>query len=206
MANNIPNHLQILYLTQNAMTNLPQIKQETDYAAWLRAATLGANDGLVSISSLVMGIGATGAGSKATILTGFAALFAGSCSMAAAEFASVHSIDQTARTKRERRRSIPNYPLLAAMASALAFLMGGIVPLLAAAFVDDSRVGAGVVAAAGTLGMAAFGGAGAALGGTGLGGGCGRVVVGGWVAMGITFGLTKLVGDIGFGGVFNSVE
>ncbi|XP_042006087.1 vacuolar iron transporter homolog 4-like [Salvia splendens] len=205
---NIPNHLQILYLRQKAMTNLPQTKQETDYAArshWLRAATLGANDGLVSISSLMMGIGATRAGSKATILTGFAALFAGACSMAAAEFVSIHSIE-TARTKSERRRrSIPN-PLLAAMASALAFLLGGIVPLLAAAFVDDSRVGAGAVAAAGTLGMAAFGGVRAALGGTGVVGGCGRVVVGGWVAMGITFGLTKLIGDSGFGGVVNSVE
>ncbi|KAG6406803.1 hypothetical protein SASPL_134414 [Salvia splendens] len=156
------------------MTNLPQFKQETDYTArshWLRASTLGANDGLVSISSLMMGIGATRAGSKATILTGFSALFAGACSMAVAKFVSVHPIE-TARMKREGRRSIPN-PLLAAMVSALAFLLGGIVPLLAAAFVDDSRVGTGVAAAAGTLGMAAFGGAGAALGGTGWGGGCG---------------------------------
>ncbi|KAL1534301.1 vacuolar iron transporter 4-like [Salvia divinorum] len=202
------------------MTNLPQIKEGTDYAAraqWLRAAMLGANDGLVSISSLMMGIGATKAGSKAMILTGFTALLAGSCSMAAGEFVSVHSQleIETARMKRERRSAVENggreaklipNPLLAAMASALAFLLGGIVPLLAAAFVDDCRVGVGVVAAAGTLGMAAFGGVGAALGGTGLVGGCGRVVVGGWVAMGTTFGLTKLVGDSGFGGVVDVIE
>ncbi|HMN97867.1 MAG TPA: VIT1/CCC1 transporter family protein [Miltoncostaeaceae bacterium] len=58
---------------------------------WLRAAVLGANDGLVSVSSLLLGVVAGGASHQATILAGFAGLAAGALSMAAGEFVSVSS-------------------------------------------------------------------------------------------------------------------
>ena len=58
---------------------------------WLRAAVLGANDGIVSTSSLVIGVAAAASGHKAVMLAGVAGLFAGALSMAAGEYVSVHS-------------------------------------------------------------------------------------------------------------------
>ena len=58
---------------------------------WLRAAVLGANDGIVSTSSLVLGVAASGASSSAILTAGVAGLVAGALSMAAGEFVSVSS-------------------------------------------------------------------------------------------------------------------
>lgn len=58
---------------------------------WLRAAVLGANDGIVSTSSLVLGVAASGASSSAIVTAGIAGLVAGALSMAAGEFVSVSS-------------------------------------------------------------------------------------------------------------------
>jgi vacuolar iron transporter family protein len=62
-----------------------------DRIGWLRAAVLGANDGIVSTSSLVIGVAAAGASSSAMMLTGVAGLVAGAMSMAAGEYVSVSS-------------------------------------------------------------------------------------------------------------------
>ncbi|KAM0063936.1 putative Ccc1 family protein [Helianthus debilis subsp. tardiflorus] len=72
---------------------------------WLRAAVLGANDGLVSVASLMTGIGAVKEDAKAMILSGFAGLVAGACSMAIGEFVSVYTqLDiEVAQMKRENR-------------------------------------------------------------------------------------------------------
>lgn len=58
---------------------------------WLRAAVLGANDGIVSTSSLVIGVAAAGADKSAVLLAGVAGLVAGAMSMAAGEYVSVSS-------------------------------------------------------------------------------------------------------------------
>jgi VIT1/CCC1 family predicted Fe2+/Mn2+ transporter len=58
---------------------------------WLRAAVLGANDGIVSTASLVLGVAASGASSSAIVTAGVAGLVAGALSMAAGEFVSVSS-------------------------------------------------------------------------------------------------------------------
>ena len=58
---------------------------------WLRAAVLGANDGIVSTSSLVIGVAAAASGHEAVMLAGVAGLFAGALSMAAGEYVSVYS-------------------------------------------------------------------------------------------------------------------
>ncbi len=58
---------------------------------WLRAAVLGANDGILSTSSLVLGVAASGASSSAILTAGVAGLVAGSLAMAAGEFVSVSS-------------------------------------------------------------------------------------------------------------------
>lgn len=73
---------------------------------WLRAAVLGANDGIVSTASLVVGVAAAAAGKPEILLAGFAGLAAGALSMAAGEYVSVSSQADTeqadlAREKRE---------------------------------------------------------------------------------------------------------
>ena len=64
---------------------------------WLRAAVLGANDGIVSTASLIVGVAATGAASGDIIVAGAAALVAGAMSMAAGEYVSVSSQSDTER-------------------------------------------------------------------------------------------------------------
>ncbi len=73
---------------------------------WLRAAVLGANDGVVSVASLIVGVAAGGATHQALLLIGIAGLIAGAMSMAAGEYVSVSSQSDTeaadiAREKRE---------------------------------------------------------------------------------------------------------
>lgn len=58
---------------------------------WLRAAVLGANDGIVSTSSLVVGVAAAGSGRAEVLIAGLAGLVAGAMSMAAGEYVSVSS-------------------------------------------------------------------------------------------------------------------
>jgi len=62
-----------------------------DRVGWLRAAVLGANDGILSTGSLLVGMVAAGSSSGSVILTGVAALVAGAMSMAAGEYVSVSS-------------------------------------------------------------------------------------------------------------------
>ncbi|CAN1137722.1 Vacuolar iron transporter homolog 4 [Linum perenne] len=177
-----------------------------DYAKrsqWLRAAVLGANDGLVSTASLMMGVGAVKQDVKAMILTGFAGLVAGACSMAIGEFVSVYSqYDiEVAQMKRDKERSptnevekesLPN-PVQAAAASGLAFSIGAMVPLLAASFIKEYKVRLGVMFGAVTLALVLFGWIGAVLGKAPVVKSSMRVLIGGWVAMALTFALTKSV-------------
>ena len=63
----------------------------TDRIGWLRAAVLGANDGIVSTASLVLGVAAAHVTHKGILVAGVASLVAGAMSMAAGEYVSVHS-------------------------------------------------------------------------------------------------------------------
>lgn len=65
---------------------------------WLRAAVLGANDGIVSTASLIIGIAAAGSGQQAILLAGVAGLMAGAISMAAGEYVSVCSQADTEKS------------------------------------------------------------------------------------------------------------
>ncbi len=80
-------------------------KHRTHRIGWLRAAVLGANDGIVSTASLVLGVAAAGENPKAVLVAGVAGLVAGAMSMAAGEYVSVSSQADTelADLARERR-------------------------------------------------------------------------------------------------------
>ncbi|MGZ5102018.1 MAG: VIT1/CCC1 transporter family protein, partial [Usitatibacter sp.] len=77
----------------------------TDRIGWLRAAVLGANDGIVSTASLVLGVAAANATHGSIVVAGIAGLVAGAMSMAAGEYVSVHSQadSENAELERERR-------------------------------------------------------------------------------------------------------
>ncbi|CAN1137724.1 Vacuolar iron transporter homolog 4 [Linum perenne] len=150
----------------------------------------------------MMGVGAVKQDVKAMILTGFAGLVAGACSMAIGEFVSVYSqydieVAQMKRDKieeEEEKESLPN-PVQAAAASGLAFSIGAMVPLLAASFIKEYKVRLGVMFGAVTLALVLFGWIGAVLGKAPVVKSSMRVLIGGWVAMALTFALTKSVGS-----------
>ncbi len=73
-------------------------------SGWLRAAVLGANDGIVSTASLVMGVAASGATQGNVLIAGVAGLVAGAMSMAAGEYVSVSSQADTEKADLHRER------------------------------------------------------------------------------------------------------
>jgi len=72
---------------------------------WLRAAVLGANDGIISTASLIVGVAAAASGPSEVVLAGVAGLAAGSMSMAAGEYVSVSSQRDTEAADLERERT-----------------------------------------------------------------------------------------------------
>lgn len=223
---------------------------------WLRAAVLGANDGIVSTASLVMGVAASAAEPKAVLLTGVAGLVAGAMSMAAGEYVSVSSQADTEHADIERekeelatddageRRELAMIyvkrgltpelaeqvadqlmksdaldahlrdelglskdaaarPIQAAMASALSFTVGALVPLLAAVVLSmtvkvtgtETRVlTLGGVGLASLLALSLAGALSAKAGGARVGIAVLRVVFWGALAMGFTAGAGALFG------------
>jgi VIT1/CCC1 family predicted Fe2+/Mn2+ transporter len=80
-------------------------QHRTDRIGWLRAAVLGANDGILSTASLVLGVAAAHATHSNVLVAGVAGLMAGSMSMAAGEFVSVHSQADTEQAELELERA-----------------------------------------------------------------------------------------------------
>jgi VIT1/CCC1 family predicted Fe2+/Mn2+ transporter len=80
-------------------------RHRTERIGWLRAAVLGANDGIVSTASLIVGVAAANAGRDEILLTGIAGLVAGAMSMAAGEYVSVSSQADTEQADVARERA-----------------------------------------------------------------------------------------------------
>jgi VIT1/CCC1 family predicted Fe2+/Mn2+ transporter len=80
-------------------------RHRVERIGWLRAAVLGANDGIVSTASLVLGVAAAQASSQDILVAGVAGLVAGSMSMAAGEYVSVSSQADTERADIARERT-----------------------------------------------------------------------------------------------------
>ena len=79
-------------------------KHRTHRIGWLRAAVLGANDGIVSTASLIVGVAAAEASRNSVLVAGMAGLVAGAMSMAAGEYVSVSSQADTERADMDRER------------------------------------------------------------------------------------------------------
>ncbi|RFA18130.1 VIT1/CCC1 transporter family protein [Subtercola boreus] len=216
---------------------------------WLRAGVLGANDGIVSVAAIVVGVAGASASSPALLAAGSAALIGGAISMALGEYVSVSSQRDSQRALIEKERvelaTDPDGELVelaglyeerglsadtarrvavelterdalrahlamelnideddvvspwnAAGASALAFLIGGILPLLAILLPPDAvRVPVTFLVVLVALGFTGV--IGARLGGSPVGRATVRVVIGGALALVATFTVGTLLGTSG---------
>ena len=220
------------------------LHHKTHNSGWLRAAVLGANDGLVATASLMIGI-ATAAPTASLTVTGVAAIAAGAMSMAVGEYISVQSqsdieesdrrmeiehlaadpkgeeaelaqiyverglspelAQEVARVMHEKdpleahlRDELGQFehtkarPTQAAIASALSYTAGGIVPLVGALAWHASHKSLGIVIAT-MLGLAGTGLISSRLSGSRLGITILRVTLGGGLGMAITAGIGSLV-------------
>jgi VIT1/CCC1 family predicted Fe2+/Mn2+ transporter len=104
----------------------------TEQLGWLRAAVLGANDGLISTSSLVVGVAAAQTTREPVLLAAFAGLVAGALSMAAGEYVSVSSQSDTERADLAReRRELATAPDLERAELTNIYVSRGLTPDLA---------------------------------------------------------------------------
>lgn len=210
----------------------------------LRAAVLGANDGVVSISSVVMGVAGAGAESHAIFIAGLAALIAGALSMAVGEYVSVSSQSDAEKAFVEREKKMLKQdpegemdelakaymeqgvskktahivakeltaknplkahlrthfnldeedissPTHAAVSSLIAFTIGGLIPFLTIVLVPASaRIWATIIAVVLTLFVVGY--FSAAVGGASRKRAMARVLIGGVLAMLITYGVGRL--------------
>jgi VIT1/CCC1 family predicted Fe2+/Mn2+ transporter len=211
-------------------------RHKSQNIGWLRAAVLGADDGLISTASLVVGVAASGASSSTILVAGLAGLVAGAMSMAAGEYVSVSSQADTeradlAREKQELATDLPGEraelaaiyvtrgltpalagevatqlmakdalvahardelgfselsaarPVQAAIASAISFGCGAVIPVVLAAVLPRAQVSLWITASAVLL-LAALGALAAQAGGASRWRGALRVMIGGTLAMG----------------------
>lgn len=215
-------------------------------APWLRAAMLGANDGIVSTASLMLGVLAASESQSAVLTAGIAGLAAGALSMAAGEYVSVSSqrdselsdieiekkslaenpeqeLEELATIYRKRgldaklahqvavqlheHDAIEAHaqhelgigsddlarPMQAAVASAVAFALGASIPIIAAVLIHSSK-GAWGIALISLFALFISGGTGAFIGGGNQLKAALRVLIGGGLAMAITFIIGHLIG------------
>lgn len=105
---------------------------------WLRAAVLGANDGIVSTASLVVGVASASAGSSEVLVAGIAGLVAGAMSMAAGEYVSVSSQSDTEQADLDReRKELETQPEFEREELAQIYVARGIQPDLARQVADQ---------------------------------------------------------------------
>lgn len=105
---------------------------------WLRAAVLGANDGIVSTASLVVGVASASAGSSEVLVAGIAGLVAGAMSMAAGEYVSVSSQSDTEQADLSReRKELETQPEFEREELAQIYVARGVEPELARQVADQ---------------------------------------------------------------------
>ena len=107
-------------------------RHRTQHIGWLRASVLGANDGIVSTASLIVGIAAAHSSLDTILITGVAGLVAGAMSMAAGEYVSVHSQADTERADLARERAeLETDPIAERLELTAIYIDRGLTPTLA---------------------------------------------------------------------------
>ncbi len=119
------------------MARHPELHR-TEHIGWLRAAVLGANDGLISTSSLVVGVAAAQPAREPVLLAALAGLVAGALSMAAGEYVSVSSQADTEKADLDReRRELATQPEFERAELANIYVTRGLTPELAGQVADQ---------------------------------------------------------------------
>ena len=117
-------------------------RHRTAHIGWLRAAVLGANDGLISTSSLVVGVAAAAAGREPILLAATAGMVAGALSMAAGEYVSVSSQADTEQADLARERGeLATMPDAERAELAAIYVERGLTPSLAGQVADELMAG-----------------------------------------------------------------
>lgn len=161
----------------------------------LRAAVLGANDGIVSTASVVMGVAGATTDTTAIVTAGLAALVAGALSMALGEYVSVSSQRDAEMVSAEHHEHDGEFtnPWAAAIASLLAFTVGGLVPFIAVVLAPaDIRLI--ITVGAVVIGLIVTGYGSATVGNASRKRAVLRVVTGGLIAMAVTYFIGTLFG------------
>ena len=167
---------------------------------WLRAGVLGANDGIVSVAATVVGVAGASTSTRIIILAGGAALIAGALSMASGEYVSVSSQRDAERVAAAAGRPINDVsddftnPWHAALASMVAFTLGALIPMLVviAPWSVEARVPATFGAV--VLALVLTGWASSRFTGASPLRSIVRNVLGGSLAMAVTYGVGALFG------------
>lgn len=159
---------------------------------WLRAGVLGANDGIVSTAAIVLGVAGATAQRSSILLAGVVGLLAGAMSMAVGEYVSVSAQRDAERSALNLAEEDQTSPVAAGLASLVAFVVGALIPL-AGVLISPN---AWVTVAAVIVALAITGAASARLGHAPIGRAVARNIVGGSVAMAVTYGLGNLVGGV----------
>ena len=218
----------------------------TSRIGWLRAAVLGADDGIVSTASLLVGVAAAHARLHDILITGVAGLVAGSMSMAAGEYVSVSSQADTEQADLEREKhelatdhehelaelasiyvrrgldtvlarqvaeqlmakdalaahardelgiseTVVARPVQAAVASAMSFAAGAVIPIVLVASVGEHHL-IPILGGASLACLAVLGGLAARVGGASMIAGAMRVLLWGTLAMAVTAGVGAMFG------------
>ena len=159
----------------------------------LRAGVLGANDGIVSTAAVVVGVAGATSSTSAIATAGLAAVVGGAVSMALGEYVSVSSQRDSERTLGVQDEEQVN-PWSAGIASFFAFLLGALLPFVAAVLAPETwRVAA--IFALTLVSLAVTGTVSAKLGNAPVTRSVSRVVIGGSLALGATFLVGSLFGQ-----------
>jgi len=231
---------------ENIYISPHEAAHKSQRAPWLRAAVLGVNDGIVSTSSLMLGVLGASANKEAILTAGIAGLVAGAISMGVGEYVSVSSqkdsekadieierlsiqsnpeaelaelaliyekrgvekqlalqvatqlhahdaVGAHARDELDINQDVLANPIQAAWASTIAFSLGAALPIIAALLSNDSN-GVFLIVGISLVGLAVSGSIGAYLGGGNKLWAAMRVLIGGTLAMAITYGIGLLIG------------
>jgi VIT1/CCC1 family predicted Fe2+/Mn2+ transporter len=163
--------------------NKEQERASNSTLNWLRASVLGANDGIVSVSSIILGVAGATSARHTIFIAGLAGLVAGAFSMAVGEYVSVSS--QRA-TELQIDENDLNNPTQAAIASMVSFTAGGLIPLLAVMLASQqTRIAVTFVAV--LIALTITGYASATVGNASRKRAILRVVIGGAIAMALTY-------------------
>src|SRR5271166_4862710 len=167
---------------------------------WLRAAVLGANDGLLSTASLVMGVAAAHGSRSNVLIAGFASLVAGGLDPALAktvadQLMAHDALGAHARDELGITPTLEARPIQAALASAASFMFGAAMPLIVTALVPETSL-LFAVPAASLFVLACLGALAARTGGAKMAPGAIRVAFWGALAMGVTAAAGALFGTL----------